>query len=128
VSRRNLILGKQGEESALSYLKKKGYSVLKSNYKTKLGEIDIIATDKDTICFIEVKFRNSLRFGLPQEAVSSFKQKQISKAALQFLKTNNLLNKKSRFDIVSIINDPQNGVDKVDLIQNAFELDEKYSY
>ena len=128
MSKQNLSLGKQGEELALKFLRKKGYKILESNYKTKLGEIDIIATDKDAVCFVEVKLRNSLRFGLPQEAVSVIKQRQISKAALQFLKTNNLLDKKSRFDIVSIINDPQTQVSNIDLIQNAFELDDRYIY
>ena len=128
MSKQNLSLGKQGEELALKFLRKKGYKILESNYKTKLGEIDIIATDKDAVCFVEVKLRNSLRFGLPQEAVSVVKQRQISKAALQFLKINNLLDKKARFDIVSIINDPQTQVSNIDLIQNAFELDDRYIY
>lgn len=122
--RQNLEIGKSGEELAVEFLKKQGYRILTRNYKTKLGEVDIIAKDKDTICFIEVKTRYSDKFGFPQEAVLRNKQRQISKAALVFLKGNNLLNKKARFDVVAIRyleDEPQ-----LDLIKDAFELDEKY--
>jgi len=124
MSKKNVYLGRQGEDLAVSLLKKKGYRILFRNYKTKLGEIDIIALDKDTHCFIEVKARNSLRFGEPLEAVSNFKQRQISKAALMFLKNNNLLNKKARFDVVSVVY-KENGPE-CDLIKNAFELEGDY--
>jgi putative endonuclease len=124
VSKQNIYLGKSGEDSALNFLKENGYKILVKNYKTKLGEVDIIAYDKDTLCFIEVKTRGSLRFGSPQEAVSHFKQRQISKVALQFLKRNNLLNKKARFDVVSVIYAEDKPA--FDLIKNAFELEERY--
>jgi putative endonuclease len=124
VSKQNIYLGKSGEDTALNFLKENGYKILAKNYKTKLGEVDIIAYDKDTLCFIEVKTRGSLRFGSPQEAVSHFKQRQISKVALQFLKRNNLLNKKARFDVVSVIYAEDKPA--FDLIKNAFELKERY--
>lgn len=126
MSRENLYLGRSGEDVAADLLKGKGYKILVRNYKTKLGEIDIIARDKDTLAFIEVKTRHSDRFGLPQEAVSVSKQKQISKAALMFLKENNLLEKKARFDVISVVyskDKPQ-----LDLIKNAFELDNSFTY
>jgi len=124
VSKQNIYLGKSGEDNALNFLKENGYKILVKNYKTKLGEVDIIAYDKGTLCFIEVKTRGSLRFGSPQEAVSHFKQRQISKVALQFLKRNNLLNKKARFDVVSVIYAEDKPA--FDLIKNAFELEERY--
>jgi putative endonuclease len=124
MSKENLYLGKQGEDLAVIFLKKKGYKILFRNYKTRLGEIDIIALDKGTHCFIEVKTRSSLRFQGPLEAVSYFKQRQISKAALLFLKNNNLLNEKARFDVVSVLHS-DNGP-KLDLIKNAFELEGTY--
>ncbi|MDI6606776.1 MAG: YraN family protein [Candidatus Omnitrophota bacterium] len=125
MSKENLYLGKSGEEAAVDLLKKSGYNIISRNYKTKLGEIDIIAYDKDTLCFIEVKTRNSDRFGLPQEAVSKPKQRQIAKAALIFIKEKDLFNKKARFDVVSVSSWPQ-GV-KMNLIKDAFELDATYS-
>ena len=124
MSKRNVCLGHRGEELAAGFLKENGYKILCRNFKTRLGEIDIIGRDQDTYCFIEVKTRNSLRCGEPQEAVSIFKQRQMSRAALLFLKENRLLNAKARFDVVSI-----NYLDNVptfDLIKNAFELEETY--
>jgi putative endonuclease len=123
---RNLYLGKTGEKVAVNFLKENGYKILRNNYKTKLGEIDIIAKDKDTLCFIEVKTRNSIRFGSPSESVTVFKRRQISKLALQFLKERNLLGKRARFDVVSIVY--SEGSPKLDLIRNAFELDQSFSY
>jgi putative endonuclease len=126
VSRQNLYLGKFGEESAIALLKNNGYRILARNYKTKLGEIDIIARDKDTVCFIEVKTRHSDRFGLPQEAISRSKQRHIAKVALMFLKENNLLDKRARFDVISIMHSEDTS--KLDLIKNAFELDQSFTY
>lgn len=126
MSKQHLYLGNLGEEAAVGLLKESGYKILTRNYKDSLGEIDIIARDKDTFCFIEVKTRNSLRFGLPQEAVSLTKQRQISKAALNFLKKNNLLDKKARFDVVSVVY--SGGRPQLGLIKDAFNLDSSYTY
>jgi putative endonuclease len=117
-------LGKSGEELAVTLLKENGYKILARNFKTKIGEIDIVACDKDTISFVEVKTRQSDRFGSPMEAVSYPKRRQISKAALTYLKDNNLLNKKARFDVVSILFSDKEC--KSDLIKNAFELEGDY--
>jgi len=126
VSKQHLYLGNLGEEAAVGMLKESGYKILARNYRDRLGEIDIVARDKDTFCFIEVKTRNSLSFGLPQEAVSRAKQRQISKAALNFLKKNNLLDKKARFDVVSVVY--SGGSPRLDLIKDAFNLDPSYTY
>lgn len=126
MSKQNLYLGKSGEELAVDLLKQNGYKIIAKNYRTKLGEIDIVANEKDTVCFIEVKTRRSDRFGSPQEAVLSSKQRQISKAALNFLKDNNLLDRNARFDVVSVV--LTGDKPKLDLIKNAFELDQKFTY
>lgn len=117
----NIHLGKKGEERAVNYLRQSGYKILQKNYKTKLGEIDIIARDKGTLAFIEVKTRKTDRFGAPVYAVSPFKQRQISQAAILFLKRNKLFDRKARFDVVSILYSDKE--EKIDLIKNAFELD-----
>ena len=122
--RKNAPLGQQGEELAVGFLKKNGYKILCRNFKTRLGEIDIVGLDQDTYCFIEVKTRNSLRFGLPQEAVSLFKQRQMAKAALLFLKGRGLLDAKARFDVVTVICSDK--APQLDLIKNAFELEATY--
>lgn len=126
MSKERIAFGKEGESMAANFLKGLGYKIVCLNYKTKLGEIDIIARDKDTVCFIEVKTRQSDRFGLPQEAVSWRKQLQVSKTAVIYLKENNLLDKKARFDVVSALNSDK-GLE-FSLIRNAFELSESYAY
>ena len=122
----NQSLGKAGEDAAAVYLKGKGCRILKRNFKCRLGEVDIIACDGATICFVEVKTRSSEDFGVPQEAVSRKKQAQISKAALYYLKTKKLFEKSARFDVVSVLY--KDNVPKIDLIENAFELDSHFSY
>ena len=126
MTKENLYLGKSGEKLAVEFLEKNGYKIWERNYRTKLGEIDIIAKDKDTICFIEVKSRTSDRLGSPAESVLGFKQRRISRAALVYLKEKNLLNNKARFDLVSVISVRESP--EIVLMKNAFELDSRYSY
>lgn len=126
MSKESLNLGSLAEEKARGFLKSNGYKILRRNYKTKLGEIDIIAKDKDTFCFVEVKCRSSDRFGTGFEALNSRKQNQISKAALIYLKENKLLDRKARFDVVSLDNSAAG--EKVSLVKNAFELNERFTY
>ncbi len=90
-----------------------------TNYACKLGEIDIIAKEKDTLAFIEVKTRTSTLFGPPELSVTPFKQMQLSKAALYFLKEKRLGDVKARFDVVSILRRPQR--DEIELIRDAFD-------
>jgi len=118
VSKENRNFGKNGEDAAANYLKSQGYQILFRNYKTRFAEIDIIAREKNTYCFVEVKSRGSERFGLGQEAVTQIKQAKIAKAALIFLQENNSLDKKSRFDVVAI--SQQHGERCFQLIRDAF--------
>ena len=73
----------------------------------KLGEVDIIAREKDTLAFVEVKTRTSTTFGPPQLAVNASKQMQLSKAALSFIKEKRLEEMKARFDVVAILLGPK---------------------
>ena len=125
MSKERLHLGKRGEELAVAFLKEKGYEIIARNYKTRFGEIDIIARDKDTLCFVEVKTRRTQKFGLPQEALVSFKQRQIAKSALSFLQERALLEKKARFDVVAITYSKDKA--ERNLIKDAFELDAHFS-
>jgi len=113
-------LGKKGEEVALRFLKKKGYKIIEKNYVCKMGEMDIIAREKDTLVFIEVKTRTSMAFGPPQLAVNSTKQMQLSKVALYFLKEKRLEDIKARFDVVAILLRPKG--EEIELIKDAFDL------
>lgn len=112
-------LGQKGEGLAVRFLRKKGYRIIRCNYKTRIGEIDIIAGDKDTLVFIEVKTRESLHYGRPFEAVDRRKRKKIANVAMQYLKTLREV-PPCRFDIVSICFN--NGIPELELIKDAFEL------
>lgn len=126
MSVRSLSLGLSGENEAVVLLKGRGYKILARNYRTRAGEIDIVACDKGTVCFVEVKTRHSARLGLPSEAVLKSKQRQISKAALAYLKENNLLDKKARFDVISVMY--SQGKPELELIRDAFEPEERFAY
>ncbi len=117
--------GRRNEELAAEFLKKNGYRILKRNYRCKTGEIDIIAKDKGTICFVEVKARSNQNFGLPQEAVDRYKQKQIGKAAVSFLSSHALFGKSARFDVVSVLWQEERPV--FNLIKDAFELEQGFT-
>jgi len=113
-------LGKKGEDLAFRFLKKRGYRIIEQNYVCKMGEMDLIAKEKDTLVFIEVKTRTSMYFGPPQLAVTKFKQRQMSKVALYFLKEKKLEDVKARFDVVAILLTP--GREEIELIRDAFDL------
>ncbi len=119
--------GKKGEGLALFYLKRKGYKIIEKNYKACSGEIDIIARDRGVTCFIEVKTRKSRRFGLPQESVNRRKQLRIAKVALMYIKNKHLESERCRFDVVGV-EDKDGFSPNIDLIKDAFELNQRYKY
>ncbi len=115
----NDTLGKQGEEIAVKFFKKKGYRIIERNYSTVFGEIDIIAKDRDVIVFIEVKTRADKSFGYPFEAVHPRKRKKMKQVALCYMKR---LKREvpARFDVLSI--DMEGGGKQIEHIQDAFEV------
>ena len=106
-----------GEQLACRYLKNRGFDVFEKNYKTRYGEIDIIAVHKDVLCFIEVKSRKSTEYGLPEEYVDRRKQQKLIKTSLIYCISNITTVEDRRFDVVSV--DLNNG--QCRLIKNAFE-------
>jgi putative endonuclease len=113
-------VGEAGEALAARMLRKRGYRIVATNYRTALGEIDIVARDGDTIVFVEVKARQSTRFGAPKWAVTPRKQRKISMVALSYLKATGQSAAKARFDVVSIRSGPLRP--EVEIIRNAFDL------
>ena len=113
-------LGSEGEDLAVRFLQKKGYRIVARNYKTPVGEIDIIARDGDTIVFIEVKTRTDISFGYPFEAVNKRKRQKLKNLALLYLKRKR---KESpvRFDVLSIFC-MDNGKKDIEHIKDAFEV------
>jgi putative endonuclease len=118
--RQRKTLGVRGEDMAVDFLEKKGYTILCRNYRCRSGEIDIIARKKKILCFIEVKTRSTRAFGSPQEAVTPRKQQKIGRVALDFLQRHRLENQPARFDVVAV--DFSSGCVLIEFIENAFEL------
>ena len=114
-------MGRFGEDLAAQHLHKAGYKILERNFRNFLGEIDIIAQDQETICFVEVKTRVGTQFGSPREAVSRQKQFKLGQLALSYLKYKKQLNRKARFDVITILKE-EKGAPNIELIKNAFDL------
>lgn len=112
--------GEAGEALAARLLRRQGYRILETNYRTPIGEIDIIARERDTIVFVEVKARRSLHFGHPKTAVTAHKQRKLSMLALYYLKITGQSGAKARFDVVAISAAPERP--DVEIIRNAFDL------
>ena len=112
---RNKQKGNIGEALAYNYLVKNGYEILETNYKTSFGEIDVIATNAEgRIIFIEIKRRETTKFGYPREAVNYKKQNTIRRVALFYLKIKKLNTSFIRFDVIEILGE------KTTHLQGAF--------
>lgn len=115
----NISKGNAGEELAKNYLINKGYNILESNYRNKIGEIDIIAIDKDILVFIEVKTRTSISYGYAFEAVGIRKQNKIINTSLVYIKYRKFHNVQVRYDIIEVyLTNPL----KINHLDNAYCL------
>ncbi|MGI9553552.1 MAG: YraN family protein [Thermodesulfobacteriota bacterium] len=108
-----------GEKIACRFLKQKRFMILEKNYRSRYGEIDIIALDSGAICFIEVKSRKSTYFGLPEEFVDKRKQKKLLKTSLVYLSDKANADIDKRFDIISV----DLTSNKCRIIKSAFEVE-----
>ncbi|RKU28282.1 YraN family protein [Candidatus Poribacteria bacterium] len=115
-------IAKIGEKLAVEHLKTQGYQILAQNYRFHRGEIDIIAKYEKRIVFVEVKTRRSLKYGVPQSAVTKQKQRQISKIALAYLQTHNLMDTPCRFDVIAIQLTQKLELLRLEQIKSAFEF------
>jgi putative endonuclease len=114
------LLGRKGEHRAAAFLKKKGLRIIGRGVTNRCGEIDLIALDGETIVFVEVRTRQSLDAGHPAESVT-VEQAKVTRAALSYLKSNRLLNRRSRFDVVAIVWPEGARGPQIEHYQNAFE-------
>lgn len=115
------LLGDRGERAAARFLRKQGYRILARQYSSPAGEIDLIALDGETIVFVEVKTRADTAAGEPAEAVTPAKQKQLTKLALAYLKRRKLLQRRARFDVVSVLWPEGTKRPEIRHFKNAFE-------
>jgi putative endonuclease len=95
-------LGKLGEDAAVAEIERRGYAVLDRRYRTRHGEIDIVAEDGDTIVFIEVKVRATGERGTAAEAVTVQKQRKLVAMATDYLSRRKQAQRRCRFDVVAI--------------------------
>lgn len=112
-------IGAGGEQAAVDYLEKKGYRILKQNYRTCGVEIDLVAQKNDIVCFIEVKTRGTEDFGLPEEYVDFRKRKRIIRGARVFLAKKAYADARVRFDIISVVYQGRHPT--INHIEDAFE-------
>ncbi|OGX27477.1 MAG: hypothetical protein A3F87_01525 [Omnitrophica WOR_2 bacterium RIFCSPLOWO2_12_FULL_51_24] len=116
----NKELGDLGEKHAARSLVLKGYSLLARKFRCRFGEIDIIALDKGTLVFIEVRSRSDEEYGLPYETINHRKRQHIRRVATAFQMKYGLLDHDSRFDCVSVIFDKNGNLKDMELIKDAF--------
>jgi putative endonuclease len=114
----NRLLGDRGERLAARFLRRQGMRVLLRGYRTSYGEIDLIARHADTLVFVEVRAR---RHGEPAETITPDKERRLTLAALHFLKKHNLLETRSRFDIVAVVWPNDRHPPRIEHIRGAFD-------
>ena len=113
--------GNEGEAEAARFLERLGYKIVRRQLRGRFGELDLVAFDRGTSVFIEVKTRASTAAGHPTEAVTLSKQTKITRSALAVLKQNRWLNRSARFDVVSIIWPKGGEPPQIQHYINAFE-------
>ena len=113
------LLGAEGERAAEKFLRRQRYTIVARNYRCSSGEVDLVALDRSTVVFVEVKTRRQAGFGSPLEAVDPRKQRQIQRAAQHYLTENRLHDRDARFDVVGVW--WENGEVRCELVKNAFE-------
>lgn len=118
----NKLIGNYCEHIACTYLSSNNYKIIDRNFRTRLGEIDIICFINDTIIIIEVKGRYFMNFGMPCECVSTYKQHNIINAARFYITSNNLHKFNIRFDVIEVILDNKNNLFNINHIKDAFRL------
>lgn len=114
-------LGAQGEDAAARFLQVAGLRILDRGVRFPCGELDLIALDGDTLVFVEVKTRRSDHRGTPSEAVDRKKQRRMTRAALQYLKSRRLLDRRCRFDVVAVRWPAGDAEPQISHIRSAFE-------
>ena len=104
------------ENLVAEYLQTQGYEILEKNYRCRIGEIDLIAKEGETLVFVEVKYRRNDKMGDPKEAVDQKKQKKISMTASYYLMREcGRMDIPCRFDVAAVLGD------QIEVVKNAFE-------
>lgn len=115
-----MTLGRRAEEAAAAYLAAQGYIILERNRRFAQGELDIIASHRGELVFVEVRSRSSTGFGAPQETVNFKKQQKLKTLANIYIKTAGAWHKPCRFDVVGVLCSKEGEILSCELIPNAF--------
>jgi putative endonuclease len=113
-------LARKGEETAEAFLRERGYRVLARNWRSPLGELDLIVEKEDTVVFVEVKTRSSRRFGDPEEAVTDRKKRKLFQVAQCYLNARGWPERDLRFDVLAILMTREGEVVDISHIAQAF--------
>jgi putative endonuclease len=113
-------MGDLGEALAGKILEHKGYVILDRNFRTRYGEVDLVAKEGEVLVFVEVKARSSLNYGSGAEALTKMKQQRLIRAALHYLFCRGWQNCPCRFDLLELSLDPEGKLLSYELLQNAF--------
>ena len=111
-------LGQQNEDLALTYLRQQGLTLIQRNYRSRLGEIDLVMKDIEHVVFVEVRYRSSTKFGGALASVDRRKQSKLIKCAQQYM-TNASNQQDFRYDVNAI--SPSSGQHEIQWITNAFD-------
>lgn len=113
--------GQQAEQLACQYLRAQGLRLVLRNYRCRLGEIDLIMEDRESLVFVEVRYRRSGRFGGAIESVTPVKQRRLIRAAQYYLQQiRGVQSKLCRFDVLAIT--PEQGAHNIIWLQDAFRV------
>jgi putative endonuclease len=113
-------LGRAGEEAAAQYLQQKGYQILKRNWRSRLGELDIIACKGKELVIVEVRTTSQKHYGFGFQSVDWRKQQKIRRLALQYIQLNGQAYQALRFDVISVFWQRETGSYQLDHIEYAF--------
>jgi len=102
MTRQRQFLGEAGENLAVRELTARGYAILERRYRTRHGEIDIIAEHRGTLVFVEVRARATAEFGRAAETVTDAKKRKVTAMAVDYLARHQIANRPCRFDVVAI--------------------------
>jgi putative endonuclease len=118
---RRLPLGRRGENAAARYLRRLGYCIVARGQRDPIGEIDLVAVDGRTVVFVEVKTRTTEDAGHPADAVDETKQRRLTRLALSYMQRHDLLECRSRFDVVSVLWADATQPPQIEHFKDAFE-------
>jgi putative endonuclease len=107
-----------GENLAVEYLQKKGYTIIDRNFRKTYGEIDIIATHNNVLIFVEVKTRKGVLFGTPLESISPWKLREVMKTALYYKQIHPKLPEALRIDAISVLLNAEDKIDTIEHVEN----------